>query len=110
MRKEWVDQVKLDPEIGSKLDSVKANIGRALQSAAKGDAKLITDFKSALDLTGAGDHPAVIKMINRWADLVNEGTHVSGAGPSPEGQIAPGRSNRPTLAEAMYPNLATARR
>lgn len=108
MRTEWRSEVAKDPEIGSKLDTVKANIGRALTSL--NDPKLVDDFKAAMDLTGAGDHPAVIRAINKWAAMVNEGQHVSGSGPSPLGQVRNGQAREPTAAQALYPTLPTSQR
>ena len=32
--------------------------------------------REALDITGAGDHPAVVKAFYKLAQMVNEGTHV----------------------------------
>lgn len=103
MRNEWRDTVAKDPEIGGKLDAVKANIGKALASV--NDPKLVADFKSAMDLTGGGDHPAIIKVLNKWAEAVNEGTAVSGKGPSNLGQLAPGQTAKPSPAAALYPTL-----
>ncbi len=105
MRTEWRDAVMKDAELGPKLDTIKADIGKAILQAANGDAKLVGDFKAAMDLTGAGDNPAIIKMINRLSAAVNEGTHVTGSGPSEHGQVANGRASRPSAAEALYPTL-----
>lgn len=102
MRADWARQTTSDPEIGSKLPEVKAEFGKAL---AQLPPKVATDLKAALDLTGAGDHPAVIKAMYHLSQLVNEGKHVSGAGPSKEGQLAPNTNARPTAAAALYPNL-----
>ncbi len=110
MRTEWRDAVMKDSELGPKLDTIKADIGKAILQASNGDAKLVSDFKAAMDLTGAGDNPAIIKMINRLSAAVNEGTHVTGSGPSEHGQVANGRASRPSAAEALYPNLVQNRR
>lgn len=103
MRSEWRDQV-MKSDLGPKLDAVKADIGKALTNVIK-DPVLIGDFKKAMDLTGAGDNPAFIKIFAKFADAVNEGTHVTGQAPSPLGQQATGRVERPSMAQAMYPNL-----
>ena len=104
MREKWVSEVKSDPEMGSKLDVIKADIGRAYDVL--GDAKLVQDFKTAMDLTGAGDNPAFIKALWKLSQKVIEGKPVVGGGPSPHGQTAGGQSQRPSIAQAMYPNLA----
>ncbi len=104
MRAEWRDQVMKDPAIGPKLDTVRADIGKALTNVL--GAEGLAEFKAAMDLTGAGDHPAFIRTMMKFAAAVNEGTPVLGAGPSPHGQIANGQANtRPAPAKSMYPNL-----
>ena len=102
MRTEWRNQLKEDKDIGGKLDAVKVNVGRALDRMPEG---IREPFKEAMNLTGAGDHPAVIKAMNYFAELVNEGTPVRGDGPSPHGQTRTGVETRPSAASAMYPNL-----
>lgn len=104
MRADWVSKIKADPEIGGNLDKVVQDIGR-LKMQLKPETRAA--FDEMLNFTGAGDHPAMVKALKEIAALVNEGTHVSGAGPSPAGQTAPGKSTRPSLAAAMYPNLAS---
>lgn len=101
MRKEWQDAAKADPDIGSKLPQVKATVAKAID--ALGDTGLAKDFREAMDLTGAGDHPAFIKTIYKLASLVAEGSLVTGGNPSPHGQTAPGKPV--SAAKAMYPNL-----
>jgi hypothetical protein len=100
MREEWRNAVKSDAEIGGKLDAVKAEIGKSLDLLPSG---LRDEFKAAMDLTGAGDHPAFVKAFYKLSQMVNEGKPVTGGGPSTHGQTAPG-TGRPSLASAMYPN------
>lgn len=109
-RSEWQAKVQSDPELakavnGDKvgLDAVKLDIGRALN--AMGDAPLAAEFKAAMDLTGAGDHPAFVKTFWKLSQFITEGKHVSGTNPSLHGQAAPGTTNKPSPAQAMYPNL-----
>lgn len=102
MRETWRSEVKADHEIGNKLPQVKVNIGKLYDTL--GDAELVKGFKAAMDLTGAGDHPAFIKVMNKVALLVTEGTHVNGRGPSGAGQEGPDKKPA-TAAAAIYPNL-----
>jgi len=102
MREGWVSELKADKEIGGKLDHVAAEIGKLKQQL---PANVRDAFNEAVNFTGAGDHPAVVKALYEISKLVNEGSHVSGAGPSPNGQSRDGVSKRPSLAGAMYPNL-----
>lgn len=108
-RTDWQAKVKADPDMakatnGDKtgLDAVKLDIGRALNAI--GDAPLVAEFKQAMDITGAGDHPAFVKAMWKLASFITEGKHVLGAGPSPAGQKAPGAA-KPDTAHALYPNL-----
>jgi hypothetical protein len=103
MRKDWTDKVAADPELGPNLDRIKLTISRALDGL--GDPQLRKDFGFAMDLTGAGDNPAFIKVLAKLAERAVEGTHVAGAGPSAAGQTPPG-SAKPSIARAMYPNLS----
>lgn len=103
MREGWQNEVKADKEIGGILPKVKETIGRALDTI--GSPELVAEFKSAMNLTGAGDHPAFVKAFYKLASSVVEGKHVSGTNPSPHGQSNTGTSERPSAAQAMYPNL-----
>jgi hypothetical protein len=111
MRTDWQAKVKADPDLakavnGDKtgLDAVKLDIGRALN--ALGDTQLANDFKEAMNLTGAGDHPAFVKTMWKLASFVTEGKHVSGQNPSPHGQNDPSKAKPATGAHALYPNLS----
>ena len=97
----WVAEVKADPEIGGKLDQVKATVARAVDGL--GDPKLAADFRAAMDYTGAGNNPAFIRTFYKLAQQLSEGRPVSGNGPSPLGQAAPGTKPR-SIANALYPN------
>lgn len=103
MREGWQNEVKADKEIGHILPKVKETIGRALDTL--GDPALVTQFKDAMNLTGAGDHPAFVKAFYKFASAVVEGKHVAGGGPSKHGQTSTGQNERPSAANAMYPNL-----
>lgn len=105
MRTDWRKQVETHPTLGGqKLDETKAEIGKAIASL---PSKLQADFKDAMNLTGAGDHPAVVEAFYTLAKQVNEGQHVSGNGPGADGQTRPGTEIRPSRAAAMFPNLPT---
>ena len=101
MRADWQAKVKADPAL-SNLDAVRTELGRAKD---KLPAPVRSAFDEAMNLTGLGDHPAVVRGLFEFAKLVNEGTPVNGSGPSTEGQSG-GRSARPTIAGALYPNLS----
>jgi hypothetical protein len=101
-QEEWRTAIKSDPEIGGKLDQVKADVSRLIDGI--GDPKLAADYKAAMDLTGAGNNPAFVKFMYKLAQKFGEGKSVPGGGPSKHGQTAPGAA--PTsAARALYPNL-----
>lgn len=115
MRNGWVKQVRESPEFKSefgadgklKPDSkILVGVGRMLDSI--GDAKLANDFRTAMDLTGAGDHPAFIRVMTQLAERLGEGTAVRGNNPSPHGQNKPGTGDRRSPAQEMYPKLPSA--
>ena len=107
MRESWRGEVTKDPALGNGTDNLKpevrANIAKAIEAV--GDEKAVSAFKEAMDLTGAGDNPALIRGLNAIGKLLSEGTLVRGAGPSPAGQVAPGAASRTSPAQALYPNL-----
>lgn len=90
-RKAWVEEVKADPEIGGdKLEPTMGKISKLLNEF--GDPNL---REQVFDITGAGDHPLMIKFLAKVADALSEGTPVSGdAG-----------GDKLSLAERMYPSM-----
>lgn len=104
MRESWITELKADKDIGGKLDHVAQEVGK-LKSRLPDPVR--EALNEAMNFTGAGDHPAVVKALYEFAKLVNEGSHVTGAQPSPHGQAKSGVVNRPSLAAAMYPKLST---
>lgn len=93
-REKWISEAKADPEIGGKLPEVKAVVSRAIDGL--GNSALATAFREAMDYTGAGNHPAFIKVFYALAQKVTEGQHVSGS-PLGTRQARPG-----SAAEAIY--------
>lgn len=106
MRQDWQKAVANDSEIGGKLKEVRTTISRAIDSLGPALSK---DFRDAMDLTGAGDHPAFIKAFYKFASQLTEGRHVPGSGPSQHGQRSPGNASG-VGAAAMYPGLPSSSR
>lgn len=98
----WRNEIKADPVIGGRLDQVRAETSRMVDSV--GEPKLAADFREAMDLTGAGNNPAFIRFFHAMAKKFGEGTLVSGSGPTKQGQAAPGAAPK-SVASALYPNL-----
>lgn len=105
-RKGWRGEVQ--KEFGSATETVQRDIVGVIDSQlGVGEGSLGAEFRKALDLTGAGDHPAVIRALNKLVEPFKKATPVKGANPSPLGQQAPGAKPR-SAAAAMYPNLPSA--
>ncbi len=108
MTTEWKTKAEADPEIGpfdgAKALALKTTIAKGLD--ALGDPAMVKDFKSVMNLTGAGNNPAFIKALAKFAAAVIEGkpTNTNTAKPSPNGQTAPDAAPK-SIASAMYPNL-----
>ena len=105
-RKEWREGIVNDPQLG-KLTGSNGNFGpdsalvvtvnRALDGLQ--NPKLVSDFKDAMELTGAGDNPAFVKVLYALASKVTEGTTYA------RGEPAKDANRRPTAGAALYPNL-----
>jgi hypothetical protein len=100
-QEQWIKEVKADRELGPRLNEVKTTISKAIDGL--NDPKLARDFREAMDFTGAGNNPAFIRAFWKLAQMVTEGGHVAGGGPSAQGQRRQGEV--PSAARAMYPNL-----
>lgn len=100
---QFMEQLQRDPEIGGKLPQVKADIGRAMDALGKPELK--AEFQKAMDASPEGNNPLFVKMFHALAEKVIEGKPTSGGGPSPHGQTAGGVAERPSIANAMWPNL-----
>ena len=109
MTKTWLKEAQDHPDLRGKLgpgQEVNVRIARALDSL--GDPKLVTDFRSLMDLSGAGNNQAFIRVIDKLAQRAVEGTAVNGRGPA--AVEVPGQSSRPTPAQALYPHLPSVNR
>ena len=106
---DWLKQSQDHPDLRGKLgpgQEVNVRIAKLLNGVP--DAKLASDFREAMDITGVGNHPAFIRLMDHFAKQLTEGTHVAGNGPGPGGQSAPGTASRPSAAASMWPNLPSA--
>lgn len=107
----WRTEAMDHPDLKGKLgpgQAVNVAIGKLL--SALPDQKLASDFRSLMDLTGAGNHPAFIRAVYHWAQKLSEGSHVTGNGPSALGQSPGGTTSRPSAAQAIFPGLPSANR
>jgi hypothetical protein len=93
----WIAEVKVDKEIGN-IDALRQTIAKVADNANLTD----PGFKEALALTGAGNHPAVLRTLFRWAKALGEGGPVSGEAPARQPNGALATSGPVSLAEAIY--------
>lgn len=103
---EWLKTSQDHPDLRGKLgpgQDVNVRISRFLDGMK--DPQLASEFKQLMDLTGAGNHQAFIRVLDYAARRLTEGSHVAGNGPATAGQSS-GNRPAPTAAEAMWPNLA----
>lgn len=92
---EWRDGMKADKEIGGeKLDENLGVMAQLIDSIAE-DQKEATLIRQALDLTGAGNHPMIGKLLFRVGKLLLEGGAVGGERPA--------SPNPKNPAEVLYP-------
>lgn len=93
---QWVTELKTDMEIGG--DKLKENLGLAAKAidtysgaAATPEGKAVRD---ALEFTGAGNNPAIVRMLVKVGKALAEGGPLGG-------------NNKPSadLAAMMYPNM-----
>jgi hypothetical protein len=67
LQNKWVSEIKADPDIGG--DKLAASLATAARAI---DRLGVPGLKEALDLTGAGNHPAVVKAFVRLGQMVSE--------------------------------------
>jgi hypothetical protein len=104
MGEKWESEAKVDPYIGPNLDKIKVDVGRAMDQIELARPGIKSRFANAMNMTMAGSNPAFIETFWELSKSIIEGKHVVGGGPSQQGQTANGQSQRPSIAQAMYPN------
>ena len=96
-QKEWQATIKADPDIGgAKLDASIADTRKGAQ-ALLGDAAA-KDLFTALNITGAGNNPAIVKALHKAFSVHAPATPVSG---TPSGQAA-----QRSAGSILYPTQA----
>lgn len=93
MLSQWREEAKSHPDFGGdKLNPTLGKINAMIREEAGEQAQ---EIFQALDLTGAGNHPAIIGFLSKLAAKYAEGTPTVGQ---------PGMLNEASLAERMFPN------
>jgi len=76
LQERWVSEIKADREIGgSRLPTALASAARAI------DRLRVAGLREALDLTGAGNHPAVVKAFVTIGRMLAEDRFAAGRPP-----------------------------
>jgi hypothetical protein len=104
-RNDWRGQIAKDKTLGNGVDNLSDASKKSIADAISwsGDVKVQTALKEALDLTGAGDHPDIVRAFVAFGKQLGEATAVKGKGPSEQSQTKPGQGR--SAAQALYPNL-----
>lgn len=90
LQQTWAGEVEADPEIGgANLEQSKSLIGGLLEQFS------VEGAREAFDLTGAGNHPAIVKFFVKVAKAMGEGVLVTGQ---------PTASPK-TQAQTMFPTM-----
>lgn len=93
----WTQAIAADPDLKD-LKTVRQNVGKMYDAlsrdadgnAIKGRAETIARFREQMDLTGLGNMPEFVKIMNWVSEAYSEGRSVTGGKPSPLGQREPG--------------------
>lgn len=89
---DWQAEVRADKEIGGdNLQGVLQTFSKVASDPELSDPK----FREALAFTGAGNHPAIVRTLARWAKALSEGGPVRGTPTA-------GTRQPSTLGEAIY--------
>lgn len=81
MTTDWLAAVKSNDEFGgAKIDASKATIWGGINATHSADEA--AELRTALDQTGAGNHPAVIRALYRMSSRLTEQGAVTGNAPS----------------------------
>lgn len=105
MTDKWRTESENHPDLRGKIGpgkEISLRISKMLDGI--GDAKLASDFREAMDISGIGNYQAFIRVLDYAASRLTEGTHVAGNGPAKAGQSAPGQAP-PSAAAALWPTL-----
>lgn len=82
-QKKWQEELKADPEIGgTKLKESIATSARVFQPSESNPfcktAEEAKALKDAINITGAGNNPAIVKVFVRMGELLKEPAHLQG--------------------------------
>ena len=100
-QQDWQTEIKADKEIGGdKLSGTLQTFAKVANDPELSDPK----FREALTFTGAGNHPAIVRTLAKWAKALTEGGPVRGNPPQRDAQGNAVTQRPMTIGEAFYPN------
>jgi hypothetical protein len=84
LQTKWVSEIKADPEIGgTRFEASMASAGRAI------DRLGVPGLREALNLTGAGNNPSIVKAFVRLGQMVSEDRFMPGRNAAPAAPRSP---------------------
>ena len=84
LQTKWVSEIKADPEIGgTRFEASMASASRAI------DRLGVPGLREALNLTGAGNNPAIVKAFVRLGQMVSEDRFMPGRNAAPAASRSP---------------------
>ena len=84
LQNQWVSEIKADPDIGG--DRLKASLASVARAIDRLD---VPGLREALNFTGAGNHPAVVKAFVRLGQMISEDRYRPGRSPAPGAPRSP---------------------
>ena len=75
-RKGWQDQFRNDPQLGKNRADTTLARAAEVRDRFGGTPEQVAELKDALTATGAGDHPAIIRLLANVAAAFGEGRPV----------------------------------
>lgn len=101
LQTDWTATVKADPEMGGdNFTAMQSTIAKAIDSIGGQQAK---EIREAFVFTGAGNNPAICRLIYRMSKALTEGGHVAGAA------LSTGGADVQQALKSMYPSSSDAK-
>jgi hypothetical protein len=93
-QEKWIGEIKADKDYGGDIAKAAGIARKGIDAVMGGDAAAV---REALAFTGAGNNPAVFKLLVRLGTMASEGSFVPGK---------PAPADRKTVGQIMYPSLS----
>lgn len=93
-QEDWTNQAQTDPDFGgSRMATTLRRAGSVIEQYG-GSPEQIADLRSALTATGAGNHPALVRLFNNLGKALGEGRPVVAPTPKVAPDAKPSRAQR----------------